>query len=131
MQATHDESKATFNNRQAGMRLEAEMKMQEESGEVQYRLAAVVFRTGQLHNGHYFIAVPNADGDWVVLNSEKVFIPVPLPALQTQLGQDVHGLMYIRTTLPAEEDLQRLYPASSLHRSTAHPRHASHVAACL
>ena len=71
MQDTHSEADAKYNNCHVGMRLDAEMQMREGSTPVKYRLAAIVFRIGQQHNGHYFIAVPDSAANRVVLNSES------------------------------------------------------------
>ena len=86
-QDTHKKSEANYNNQHVGMRLDAKMQMQEGSTPVKYRLAAVVFRTGEQHNGHYFNAVPDFAANWVVFNTESSHCPTQPCWLQSLAQQ--------------------------------------------
>ena len=119
MQSTHDEGKADYANKQVGMKLEAYMQLQDESGVVDYKLAIIVFRTGGQLDGHFFVAAPTPAAAWVVFNEAKVLQPMSLSALRTHFGKAVHGLMYIRMTAPAEDDWALLNPNPFLDTNAA------------
>ena len=112
MQATHDERKANYANKQVGMKLETTMQLQDGSGKVDYKLALIIFRTGEQQNGHFFVAAPTAASAWVIFNDNRVTMPMSLSALRTQHGRAVHGLMYVKVTAPADVDWGCLNPST-------------------
>ena len=60
------------------MELEANMRLQAESGVDDYKLANIVFRTGRQLDGHFFVAAPAPAAAWVVFNKNNVLKPMSL-----------------------------------------------------
>ena len=123
LQTTHDERKANYADKQVGMKLEATMQLQDDSGMVDYNLALIIFRTGGQLDGHYFVAAPTPASAWVVFDDKNVLMPMSLRDLQGNYGKAVHGVMYVRKTAPAEDDWARLIPTACL--GTDAPRQVS------
>ena len=109
MQAQHDERRAKCNDRSVGLKLEPNMQLEEDSGPVQYQLAMVVFRIGEMESGHFYVAAPACNASlWVVYNEDRASKPVTLQQLRQMEEKNVHGVVYVRTQAPSTNEWCKL-----------------------
>lgn len=127
MQVQHDEAQAKVGNNRVGLKFEAQIVLRDESGDVSYRLALIVFRTGGLNNGHFYVAEPSTAGAWRVLNQHQASPPMSLRALQRLEGKNAHGMVYIRAQAPAQDDWASLNPSGNV-RPIMHAARLAHPA---
>ena len=121
VQVQHDPSKASFCNTKVGLRFEAQIELQDQSGSVPYRLALIIFRIGGQHNGHFYVAEPTTAGMWRVLNQHRASAAMSLKTLHRLEGTNAHGLIYVRTKAPAQDDWASLDPNAGNVRPTTQP----------
>ena len=114
MQASYDEAHAKCSDPTVGLKFQAQMVLQDDKGPVSYRLTVIIFREGEINGGHFFIAAPTTEGMWRVMNSEKMSKPMSLMELQRAKGRQAHGMMYVRTEAPAQDDWACLRPTGSM-----------------
>ena len=113
-QSTHDEATADYSNKSVGMKLEATIQLQDDSGTVEYQLMLVIFREGGQNSGHFYVAAPTPAGTWRMFNNHQVLMPMQLRDLQKEYGKRVHGVVYRRRSAPAEDDWACLNPTALL-----------------
>ena len=101
LQEQHNEKLAKCHDSKVGLKLEPNMTLHDDSGQVQYRLAMVVFRTGGLKDGHFYVAAPASHTSWRLFNNNNASPPMSLRALRQEHGAHVHGMVYVRTEKPA------------------------------
>ena len=114
MQDTHDEVKADYSNKNVGMKLEAAIQLQDDSGIVEYQLMLIIFREGGHNNGHYYVAARTPTNTWKMFNNNQAMMPMQLRDLQKNYGKRVHGVVYMRKSAPAEDDWACLNPTGRL-----------------
>ena len=125
MQASHDEAYAKCSDSKVGLRFEPQMVLQDDSGPVCYRLAVIVFRTGGMTDGHFYIAAPTTAGNWRVMNNSAAQQPVSLKQLQRTEGRHAHGVMYVRAKAPAKDDWASLNTTGSMQTPLHDDRYAA------
>ena len=108
-----------------GMKLEQQMVLQDDSGPVCYRLAIIIFRTGGLSDGHFYIAAPTTPGMWSIFNNQTAQKAMLLKELQLVEGRHAHGTMYVRTKAPATDDWGCLNTTGSMLGSVSQLRYAA------
>ena len=100
-----------------------------------YRLAVIVFRTGGMTDGHFYIAAPTTAGNWRVLNNSAAQQPVSLKQLQRSEGKHAHasdvetGPIICSRNLGAMGDV--CARQGSGYRRLGQSQHHWHVHACL
>ena len=125
MQASHDDKHAKCFDSKVGMRFDPHMVLQDDSGVVQYNLAVIIFRTGGMGNGHFYVAAPTSAGAWMMHNNNNIQGPMPLKQLQQKEGMHAHGMMYVRTKAPATDDWDDLIPTGRMYKSVQRLRYAT------
>ncbi len=78
------------------------------SRKVSFTLKTIVFREGGLTDGHFYVALQCAPDGWMIFNSASTSGPHTLEQIQQRLGGKVYGVAYMRTEMPAEDDVQSL-----------------------
>ena len=90
-------------DRDVQIMLEAELHLRDDSGPVDYHLTAVLFRSGHLNDGHFYIAARTGLDAWVIYNSRQVFVSVTLKKLQDVPGSNAYAVLFMRNQPPAGE----------------------------
>ena len=125
VQASHDEAHAKCSDSTMGMKIEPQMVLRDDSGPVCYRLAVIIFRTGGMSNGHFYIAAPTTTGMWTILNNQTSQKPISLRELKRVEGKNAHGMMYVRSKAPTTDDWGCLNTTGSMLGSVNQIRFAA------
>jgi len=91
-----------------GLKLEESIQLEEQKESIQFRLTTVVFREGGHTDGHYFLAVQERPGSWLVYNSSTMRGPYDFKALQAEYAAKVQGVVYVRKQWLDNEQFQQL-----------------------